>query len=318
MRNGRPDSGYLFWRWKPRDCELSAFNPKMFLNLMRNKGFAFIGDSISRNHLRSLLCALSQVEQPRQINQAEQTRSSTWIFPSYNLTLYGIWAPFLLKADLFDDYNGALTSDIALHLDKLDENWTDQYSNFDYVIIAGGQWFLRTAIYYENNQIQGCHYCAGRNFAELGFDYAYRRALDLVFKFILGSSHRPKVLFRTNTPNHFEYGKWNSGGFCNRKAPFKEGQARLIEPDRIMYEVEMEEFGRVVGKASKKGVSLRLFDTTLLALLRPDGHPGAYRSYNPFAKSTNNAEVHNDCLHWCMPGPIDSWNEILSQMLMSG
>lgn len=61
MKNGRPDSGYIYWRWKPSDCELSKFDPQRFLDFMRNKSFAFIGDSISRNHVQSLLCTLSQV-----------------------------------------------------------------------------------------------------------------------------------------------------------------------------------------------------------------------------------------------------------------
>lgn len=61
MKNGRPDSGYIFWRWRPWDCELPRFNPERFLLLMRNKSMAFIGDSISRNHVQSLLCTLSQV-----------------------------------------------------------------------------------------------------------------------------------------------------------------------------------------------------------------------------------------------------------------
>lgn len=61
MRNGRPDSDYLYWRWNPRDCGLPRFNPERFLDLMRNKSWAFIGDSISRNHVQSLLCILSQV-----------------------------------------------------------------------------------------------------------------------------------------------------------------------------------------------------------------------------------------------------------------
>ena len=61
MKNGRPDTGYLYWRWRPRDCELPKFNPHKFLHLMKHKYWAFIGDSISRNHVQSLLCILSQV-----------------------------------------------------------------------------------------------------------------------------------------------------------------------------------------------------------------------------------------------------------------
>lgn len=61
MKNGRPDSGYFYWRWSPRDCDLPKFNPQSFLDMMRNKSMAFIGDSISRNHVQSLLCILSQV-----------------------------------------------------------------------------------------------------------------------------------------------------------------------------------------------------------------------------------------------------------------
>lgn len=61
MKNGRPDAGYLYWRWKPQDCELPRFNSARFLEAMRNKSWAFIGDSISRNHVQSLLCILSKV-----------------------------------------------------------------------------------------------------------------------------------------------------------------------------------------------------------------------------------------------------------------
>ncbi|KAM7260977.1 hypothetical protein ACFE04_026452 [Oxalis oulophora] len=61
MTNGRPDSEYLYWRWKPRDCDLPRFDPVRFLDSMRNKWWAFLGDSISRNHVQSLLCILYQV-----------------------------------------------------------------------------------------------------------------------------------------------------------------------------------------------------------------------------------------------------------------
>ncbi|BAT89831.1 hypothetical protein VIGAN_06090800 [Vigna angularis var. angularis] len=60
VKRVRSDSGYLYWRWSPRDCKLPEFNPKKFLKFMRNKSLAFIGDSVSRNHVQFLLCILSK------------------------------------------------------------------------------------------------------------------------------------------------------------------------------------------------------------------------------------------------------------------
>ncbi|KAL6961068.1 hypothetical protein U1Q18_038831 [Sarracenia purpurea var. burkii] len=40
--------------------------------------------------------------------------------------------------------------------------------------------------------------------------------------------------------------------------------------------------------------------------MRADGHP--YR----YGKKKNELA---DCLHWCLPGPIDSWNEFLIHLL---
>ncbi|XP_027911967.1 protein trichome birefringence-like 2 [Vigna unguiculata] len=45
MRNGRPDSGYLYWRWSPRS-ELPKFNPKKLLKFMRNKSFSLVIQSL--------------------------------------------------------------------------------------------------------------------------------------------------------------------------------------------------------------------------------------------------------------------------------
>ncbi|XP_028088463.1 protein trichome birefringence-like 25 isoform X1 [Camellia sinensis] len=316
MKNGRPDSEYLYWRWKPRDCELPKFDPKRFLNLMRNKSWAFIGDSISRNHVQSLLCTLSQVEEAIEVYHDKEYKSKRWHFPSHNFTLSVIWTPFLVKAAIFEDINGVSSAAIQLHLDKLDTLWTKQYKNFDYVIIAGGKWFLKTAIYYENNTIQGCHYCPSKNLTELGLDYSYRKALKFIFKFITSSKHKAHVFFRTATPDHFENGEWFSGGYCNRTTPFEEGEVALDNIDTTMHNIELEEFEEVVAMGSAQGMSLKLLDTTRLSLLRPDGHPGVYRQFQPFA-ADKNAKVQNDCLHWCLPGPIDSWNELVMKMLLS-
>ncbi|GAB4834539.1 hypothetical protein Ancab_032797 [Ancistrocladus abbreviatus] len=317
MKNGRPDLGYLYWRWSPRNCELPKFDPERFLEIMRNKAWALIGDSISRNHVQSLLCVLSKVEKAILVYHDEEFKSKRWHFPSYNLTVSVIWSPFLVQAAIFEDINGVSTKDIELHLDKLDQKWINQYQSLDYMIFSTGKWFLKTAIYYENDRILGCHYCPKRKLTELGIEFAYRRSLRSVLNFIAASNHKGLIFFRTSTPDHFEGGEWFSGGSCTRTSPLKEGEIQLKDLHKILRRIELEEFEKAMPKASENGVSLKLLDLTALSLLRPDGHPGPYRYPHPFAKDKN-AKVQNDCLHWCLPGPIDSWNDVIMEMVVNG
>lgn len=61
FKHGRKDSEFVNWRWKPHGCHLPRFDAATFLRLVHAKKLAFIGDSVSRNHMDSLLCLLSQV-----------------------------------------------------------------------------------------------------------------------------------------------------------------------------------------------------------------------------------------------------------------
>jgi hypothetical protein len=60
-KNGRPDVGYLSWKWKPDHCEVPRVDAGAFLTAMRSRSMVFAGDSIARNQYQSLLCVLSQV-----------------------------------------------------------------------------------------------------------------------------------------------------------------------------------------------------------------------------------------------------------------
>ena len=61
MKYGRPDSDFMKWRWKPHGCKLPIFNPAQFLEVVRGKSLAFVGDSVGRNQMQSLICLLSRV-----------------------------------------------------------------------------------------------------------------------------------------------------------------------------------------------------------------------------------------------------------------
>ena len=60
-KNGRPDVGYVYWRWKPDQCDVPRVDARAFLTAMRNRSIVFAGDSIARNQYQSLLCVLAQV-----------------------------------------------------------------------------------------------------------------------------------------------------------------------------------------------------------------------------------------------------------------
>lgn len=222
-----------------------------------------------------------------------------------------------MEAAIFEDINGVSSSEVELHLDKLDSKWTDQYLDFDYIIFSTGKWFLKSAIYYENDTILGCHSCPKRNLTELGFNFAYRKALKFVMNFIVSSTHKGMIFFRTFTPDHFENGEWFSGGTCNRTAPIKEGEMEMKYLNKMLRDIELEEFAKAASEASRNGVNFKIVDFASLSQLRPDGHPGPYRQFHPFEKGQN-AKVQNDCLHWCLPGPIDSWNDIIMEMVVNG
>lgn len=61
QRNGRPDSFYQNWRWKPSGCELPRFDPLKLLDVLRNKRLMFIGDSVQRGQFESMVCMLQSV-----------------------------------------------------------------------------------------------------------------------------------------------------------------------------------------------------------------------------------------------------------------
>lgn len=314
MKHGRPDTDYLHWRWRPRSCELPRFNASSFLELMRGKILAFVGDSIGRNHMQSLVCLLSQVDDARDIYKDETDKFRRWLFPSYNFTLAVLWSPFLVK-EMTKKIEGSASEQLHLYLDIADKKWTSQLHEFDIVLLSGGQWFLKAAIYLEKDEVIGCHYCPGTNFTQLGFYFAYRKALRLAFKSINTSpDYKGLTFLRTFTPDHFENGRWDNGGTCERTVPYKNNEIVMEGMNTEMYKIQLEEFEKAAKDGAARGLKFRLIDTTWASLLRPDGHPGPYRYSHPFAKDKN-AKVQNDCLHWCLPGPIDAWNEFLLEML---
>ncbi|XP_020981567.2 xyloglucan O-acetyltransferase 4-like [Arachis duranensis] len=310
FKHGRTDSDFLNWRWKPEQCELPRFDHKMFLELVRGKKMAFIGDSVSRNHMESLLCLLSQEETPKDIHKDSEDRYRTWYFPKHDFTLMMLWSRFIIVGEE-QMINGSASGTFDLQLDKVDDDWARELPNLDYAIISGGHWFFRVMYLHEGDNLVGCVYCGQPNVTSYNSDFPLRKAFRTAFNYINnGCKECGKLVtvLRTFAPAHFENGAWNTGGYCNRTGPASESE---VDPGMFEWQVrnaQMEEFEKARKEGMEKGKSFEVLDVTVAMMMRPDGHPGDHWG-NKWMRG------YNDCTHWCLPGPVDLWSELLLAIL---
>ncbi|CAM8882256.1 unnamed protein product [Rhodiola kirilowii] len=312
--HGRTDIEYLYWRWKPDQCHLPRFDPTIFLNLTRNKHLAFVGDSLARNQLESLLCMVAAASLPQLIyTDGADNKFRRWYLAAHNVTISVYWSPFLV--------NGIEKSSKVphneLHLDSVNERWAKDLQEIDTIILSIGHWFLLPAVYYEGNTVLGCHYCPGLNHTEIEFYQVYQKAVRTALRSVIDrrggdANHSIDIFLTTFTPAHFE-GEWDNPTACSKTRPDKEKTLEGMNAEMRRVEIEEVEAAQEIIKQSP-GVRLEVLDVTRLALLRPDGHPGPYMNPYPFADGPKE-RVQNDCVHWCLPGPIDTWNEILLDVM---
>ncbi|KZV57455.1 protein ALTERED XYLOGLUCAN 4-like [Dorcoceras hygrometricum] len=309
--HGRKDRDFLHWKWKPNKCELPRFDPENFLTVLRGKTMAFIGDSIARNQMESLLCLLSMAEIPRETYKDAEDRFTTWEFKKHNFTLMALWSQFLVSATE-RLINGSATGSFDLHLDIVDSSWLEKLPGFDYAIFSGAHWFLRENFLYEHGKLIGCVYCQAPNVTVLGPAFAIRRAFRAAFEEINNCKKCRNIfsILRTYSPSQFENGDWNSGGGCNRTGPLGKKKISNAIPDWDYRKIQVEEVetARSAGKGSGNDHVFEVLDVTEIMLMRPDGHPGLHWG-NVWMKG------YSDCVHWCLPGPIDTWNQLMLAMI---
>ncbi|KAI3945208.1 hypothetical protein MKX01_034969 [Papaver californicum] len=311
MKYGRPDTDFLKWRWKPNDCELPIFDPFEFLETVREKSLAFVGDSVGRNQMQSLLCLLSKVEKPVDVSYTTDEQFKRWNYPSYNFTIATFWTPYLVRTKQAEADGPTNTGLFNLYLDEYDLDWTTQIDEFDYIIISAGHWFYRPAMFYENGKLVGCFYCLKEGVKSLEMSYGYGKAFETAFRAINSSPNFKGITYlRTFAPSHFENGIWNEGGNCLRKKPLKSSEIKLDDRALSLYNAQVDAYKVAEEEGKKNGKQFRLLDTTQPTLLRPDGHPSSYGHW-----PEENVTLYNDCVHWCLPGPIDSWSDFLLEML---
>ncbi|KAL9240399.1 hypothetical protein vseg_014624 [Gypsophila vaccaria] len=315
--NGRPDKEYESWRWKPSQCELPRFNGTKFLELMSGKTLAFVGDSVARNQMESLLCLLWQVEVPKNRGNRHMQR---WYFRSKSVMIVRIWSSWLVHqtSEAFGDVPQGVAQ---LHLDVPDEIFMQYIPTFDVVVLSSGHWFAKQSVYMLNNEIVGTQLWAPPKKQEMKINSVEAFGISVETSMAAMATHpnfTGLTILRSYSPDHYEGGAWNTGGSCTGKVkPVLPGQ--LVENGftNMMHEKQVTGFNRGVKKQTNKS-KLKLMDITDVFSYRHDGHPGPYRSRDPnkiTKRGPDGKPPPQDCLHWCMPGPVDTWNELVLEII---
>ncbi|XAR51569.1 hypothetical protein NMG60_11006233 [Bertholletia excelsa] len=260
--------------------------------------------------MQSLVCLLASAAYPIDVSYVDDTKFRRWLYKDYNFTMVALWSPFLVKAREGDPEGYSFNSMMNLYLDEPDEAWATEIHKVDIVIISAGQWFFRPFMYHENGRIVGCNECNRKDIRDLTRYFGYRMAFRTAFRTLLRlQNFKGLTILRTFSPAHFENGEWNTGGSCKRTRPFAREETKLEDFNMEFYFTQMEELRAAEREGQNRGLSFRVVDTTEAMAMRPDGHPNHYGHW-----PSDNITIA-DCVHWCMPGAVDTWNELLLQIL---
>uniref|UniRef100_A0A0E0DZK3 Trichome birefringence-like N-terminal domain-containing protein n=1 Tax=Oryza meridionalis TaxID=40149 RepID=A0A0E0DZK3_9ORYZ len=321
-RNGRPDTGYLDWRWRPASCELPAFDAAAFLAAARGRHVAFVGDSMARNQAESLVCLLAAAAFPYRLVYRDREPGTRkfwrWAFPTHGVTVSVYWAPFLAMAAGRPE-NFSVQHNVV-YLDTLAERWAADADTMDVAVISTGHWFWNPTVYYHHNggEVLGVHNLPDLNHTEIGFFSPYREAIRMSLERLLGSAAAGRrgrtVVVTTFSPAHFEK-EWDDPATCARTRPYEDGEKEVGGIEGELRSIAIEEAAAAAAAAAAARSRVEVLDVTKLATMRPDGHPGVYMHRDPFARGVPE-RLQSDCLHFCLPGPVDTFNEILLQLLI--
>ncbi|XP_050384832.1 protein trichome birefringence-like 36 [Argentina anserina] len=293
QKNGRPDSDYEKWRWKPNRCSIPRFDALKFLGKMRRKRIMLVGDSIMRNQWESLVCLVQGVIPTARKRVTYNGPSMAFHAMAFEVSIEFTWAPLLVELN-----KGAANKRI-LHLDLIEQN-AKYWRGVDVLVFDSAHWWTHS-----DKTSSWDYYMEGKSlFTNMNPMVAYQKGLTTWAKWVdlnLDPS-KTRVIFRSMSPRHNRENGWRC---YNQKQPLANFSHQHVPEPLLVLQ----------GVLRKMRFPVYLQDITTISAFRRDGHPSVYRRAMGQEEKQHLREYSSDCSHWCLPGVPDIWNEMLSALL---
>ncbi|WOL18431.1 protein trichome birefringence-like 33 isoform X1 [Canna indica] len=312
QEHGRPDKMYQQWRWQPNDCDLPSFNATLMLETLRGKRMMFVGDSLNRGQFTSMVCLLHSIIPPDAKSMEVNGSLTVFTAKEYNATVEFYWAPFLLESNSDDAVVHRLADRIVRQgsIDKHGQHW----KGVDVLVFNTYLWWM-TGLTIKILQGQGSfddQIVRKDNIVRPKIEDAYRMAMRSMLEWVDKNMDpkKTRVFFTSMSPYHDKSEDWGgkAGGNCHNETSIIE-DARYWGADcrkSIMRVIKEVLFG-------ESKMPITFLNITQLSGYRKDAHTSIYKKqWSPLTpEQIANPVSYADCVHWCLPGLQDTWNELL-------